>query len=136
MIRREDESVFSKTLIDESSDPQNVGRMSNPDGSAELIGPCGDTMEIYLKMDGDMISQILFYTDGCGPTIACGSMLAKMTKGKRLIEASQIGSGDLEDVLGGLPPERRHCAELAVNTLAKAMLDYEGKKQLNGDDSK
>ena len=68
-------------------------------------------------------------TDGCGPTVACGSMLIKMVEGKSLAEAAAIEAAELIVSLDGLPPEHIHCATLAVNTLHQAIADChpEGK---------
>ena len=63
-------------------------------------------------------------TDGCVTTIAAGSMVTEMAKGKPVDEAIQIGQQDLLESLGGLPEESRHCALLASNTLKEAIIDY------------
>jgi nitrogen fixation NifU-like protein len=60
-------------------------------------------------------------TDGCGATIACGSMLTSMIKGKSLDEAEAITEDDLIAALGGLPEENLHCAHLAIITLRDAL---------------
>ena len=70
------------------------------------------------------IKDACFWTDGCGATIACGSMLTKMIKGEPLEEAADITSERLTNVLGGLPKEHLHCSKLAVNTLQKAIKNY------------
>jgi nitrogen fixation NifU-like protein len=62
-------------------------------------------------------------TDGCGPTVACGSMLTRMVEGASLEQAGDICPKDLLDALDGLPKERQHCAELAVNTLQNALFN-------------
>jgi len=120
-IYREEEAIYSKEVIREYRNPQNVGQMSDPDASAILTGPCGDTIEFYLTMEKGSIKAMMFLTDGCGPSIACGSMLTKMVKGKKIDEARAITKEDLLIALGGLPDESKHCAKLAVDTLQKAL---------------
>lgn len=63
-------------------------------------------------------------TDGCVTTIAAGSMVTEMAKGKPVDEAIQIGQQDILESLDGLPEESRHCALLASNTLKEATIDY------------
>ncbi len=47
--------------------PRNMGEMENPDAVGEVGNPvCGDMMKIYLKIDGDRISDVKFQTFGCG----------------------------------------------------------------------
>ena len=120
-IYREEEAIYSEEVICEYRNPQNVGQMSDPDASAILTGPCGDTMEFYLKMEEGRVKDIVFMTDGCGPSIACGSKLTKMVKGKKIDDTRAITKEDLLIALGGLPDESKHCAKLAVDTLQKAL---------------
>ena len=80
-------------------------------------------MEIFLRVQDSRIEIAAFMTDGCGPTVACGSMLTKMAQGKSLEEAAAIEAADLIVALDGLPPEHVHCATLAVHTLHQAIAD-------------
>ena len=120
-IEAEEASLFSKKVIREYQDPKNVGRMTEPDGFGIITGPCGDTMEIYLRIRDTRVTDVLFMTDGCGSSIACGSMLTRMVKRNAVEDAEEIISRDLLDALDGLPDENLHCAKLAVDTLKKAL---------------
>ena len=120
-VYEQERMIFSDRVIKEYNDPKNIGKMPQPDVFATLTGWCGDTMEIYLKMDHDIIEDISFMTDGCGATIACGSMLTSMVKGKSVEEVKAITDNDLIAVLEGLPEENLHCAHLAIITLEKAL---------------
>ena len=79
-------------------------------------------------MEG-IIIQASFYTDGCGASIASGSMVTEMAKGKNITEAQKIGQQNVLDTLGGLPDESEHCALLAANTLKEAVRDYIAMKR-------
>jgi nitrogen fixation NifU-like protein len=81
-------------------------------------------MEIYLRFQGERIKEVSFMTDGCGPTLACGSMLTSMVRGFTLEEASAIRPEDLIAALDGLPEGSQHCAELAVSTLQNAIFNW------------
>jgi len=118
------ETVYSQTAIDHIRNPRNVGLISNADGQASITGPCGDTMEIWLRVQDCIIEQAAFWTDGCGTTIAAGSMATELAKGKRVAEVFRIAQQDVLDALGGLPDESVHCALLAANTLKEAVKDY------------
>jgi nitrogen fixation NifU-like protein len=119
-LEREQE-LFSAKVLQEARQPRNVGVMLDPDGHALLLGPCGDTMEMFLRIRDSRIQIAAFMTDGCGPTVACGSMLTRMVRGRSLAEAAAIEAADLITALDGLPPEHIHCATLAVHTLRQAM---------------
>ena len=118
------EYVYSETAIDHMRNPRNVGLISSPDGQASITGPCGDTMEIWLRVSDGVIERASFWTDGCGTTIAAGSMVTELARGKRPAEAFRIEQQDVLDALGGLPDGSVHCALLASNTLKQAIQDH------------
>jgi nitrogen fixation protein NifU and related proteins len=115
---------YTEVVIDHAQNPRNVGRIENADGVAMVSGPCGDTMEIWLRVREEVIKEATFWTDGCGTTIAAGSMVTELAKGKTIQEAMRITQKDVLDALGGLPEESQHCALLAANTLKEAVKDY------------
>ena len=124
LVMADARKVYSDTVIDHAMNPRNLGDIPDADGFARVTGPCGDTMEIWLKVKNDSIYQALFWTDGCGPSIASGSMVTEMAKGKSIIKAQKLTQRDVLDALGGLPEESEHCALLATNTLKAATRDY------------
>lgn len=120
-IEYEEETEFSKKVINEYRNPSNFGVIDNPDAVGKTKGPCGDTMQIMLKIDNGKVTDVRFWTDGCGTSIACGSMLTKMIKGKTIEEIFTITSEKLNDELDGLPENHVHCSVLAVNTLKRTV---------------
>jgi nitrogen fixation NifU-like protein len=116
--------VFSETVIEYAYNPRNVGELSDADGVGRVTGTCGDTVQIQIRVENGRIVESRFLTDGCGTSIACGSMLTEMSKGKTIEEALMINSGDLLRSLDGLPEEYVHCTVLAVDTLHAAIDDY------------
>lgn len=114
-------AVYSDKVIEAFYNPKNLGRMPEPDACGIVRGWCGDTMEVYLRLNGERIEQASFMTDGCGPTVACGSALTTMVQGLSLQEVGRITPEALLEALGGLPEESVHCAELAANTLREAL---------------
>jgi nitrogen fixation NifU-like protein len=123
-------ALFSAKVLAEARQPHNMGIMLDADGHALLCGPCGDTMQIFLRVQDSRIEVAVFMTDGCGSTVACGSMLTRMAQGKSLEEAAAIEAADLIIALDGLPPEHVHCATLAVGTLQEAIADHLEKGRL------
>jgi len=119
-----EEQTYSKVVIREYRKPSNFGVMESPDAVGRIKGPCGDTMKIMLKIENGRVVDVRFWTDGCGTSIACGSMLTKMIQGKTFEEASAVASEELNVALGSLPEDHVHCNVLAVNTLQKALKNY------------
>jgi len=129
LIRAEMRKVYSETTIDHAMNPRNLGDTEDADGLGKVTGPCGDTMEIWLRVNSGTIAEASFLTDGCGTTIASGSMVTEMIKGKSVSEARKISQHDVLSALGGLPNESKHCAVLAANTLKEAIRDYLAMKK-------
>jgi len=120
--------VYTETVIDHVMNPRNVGNIDDADGFARITGPCGDTIEIWLKVRNNVVTQATFMADGCGTTIAVGSMVAELAKGKSISQALKVGQQDVLNALGGLPRESRHCALLAADILKEAVKDYLASK--------
>jgi len=80
-------------------------------------------MQIDLRLSDKTIMEAKFLADGCGATIACGSMVTKMAVSKTLDEAKKITPDDLLLAVDGLPDDHLHCAELAVMALREAVVD-------------
>ena len=119
---------YSEKFKDEFLSPRNIGKMQNPDGHANITGICGDTIEMYLTIEDERISNIKFMTDGCGATIACASYVTRTVKGKSIEEALRIKPEDVDSYFEGLPEESKHCAKLAIDTLKAALNMYENKE--------
>jgi nitrogen fixation NifU-like protein len=123
-IQKEVWSGYTEAVIDHAQNPRNMGNMPNADGVGMVTGPCGDTMEIWVGVKEEVIKEATFWTDGCGTTIAAGSMVTELARGKTIGEAMRISQMDVLDALGGLPEESQHCALLASDTLKEAVKDY------------
>jgi nitrogen fixation NifU-like protein len=118
------ERVFSKKTIEHFTNPRNAGEFQAADGLGRASIPCGDTMQICLRVRNDRIIDAKYMTDGCGPVIACGSVLTEMVKGKTINEAMSFTEDDILVGLDGLPDSETHCATLAVSALKQALVDY------------
>jgi nitrogen fixation NifU-like protein len=129
LIKQEMRKIYSETAIEHSMNPRNLGDMEDADGFAKVTGSCGDTMEIWLKVKNGSIANASFLTDGCGTSIASGSMVTELAKGKSVSEAQRLSQQDVLNALGGLPRESEHCALLAADTLKEAIRDYLAMKK-------
>jgi nitrogen fixation NifU-like protein len=131
-IEYEEEQAYSKIVIHEYRNPSNFGVLENPDAVGKIKGSCGDTMKISLKIENGRIIDARFWTDGCGATIACGSMLTKIIKEKTPQDANEISSSQLLEALESLPIEHQHCIILAINSLQNAIRNYDSKINMLG----
>jgi len=109
-----------------------MGCFDHPDACGKFTGWCGDSMEIQFLLDGDIIKEARYMTDGCGATIACGSMLTTMATGLSLDQAMKISPEDLLEKLETIPEDHEHCLSLAVSTLRKTIEYAQDKRKETG----
>jgi nitrogen fixation NifU-like protein len=128
--------VYSAELLDHFQNPRNAGEIEDPDASARLENPvCGDILELSLRLErrlekglkkrldktklhDNRIADIRFRAKGCVPTMACGSAITELVKGKNVDEARKLNRDELVRKIGGLPQASAHASHLAVDTLA------------------
>jgi nitrogen fixation NifU-like protein len=123
------QKMYSEKVMDHFTNPRNVGEIADADGVGEVGNPqCGDIMRVYVDIEGDIIKDIKFKTFGCGAAVATSSMVTEMVKGKTITEALEISNKTVAEALGGLPPLKMHCSNLAADALHAAIKDYLAKK--------
>lgn len=122
--------MYTEKVMDHFTNPRNVGEIENPDGVGEVgNAKCGDIMRIYLDVEGDIIKDVKFKTFGCGAAVATSSMVTEMVKGKTIDEAMVISNAAVAEALGGLPPAKMHCSNLAADALHAAIVNYREKQE-------
>ena len=121
-------SGYSDRAIEYYENHLNFGSIENPDAQYIYTGPCGDTMEIFLKITSDVITDAKFQAIGCAGSFTSGSALTKMINGKTLKDCEKLDENDILNHLGAIPQQKVHCARLAILTLKKAIELYEKKE--------
>ncbi|MDE6004358.1 MAG: Fe-S cluster assembly scaffold protein NifU [Oscillospiraceae bacterium] len=120
---------YSEKVMDHFTNPRNVGEIENADGIGEVgNAKCGDIMKMYLKIDGDVITDVKFKTFGCGAAVATSSMATEMIKGKTINEVLKLTNKAVMEALDGLPPVKVHCSVLAEQAVKAALTDYYKKQ--------
>ncbi len=126
-IYNETRQEFGEIAYKRWREPKFMGRIDMPDGYAKLTGTCGDTMEIFLKFENGRVVAASFMTDGCGPSVVCGSYAAELANGKSPEELADFNGDMILDIVDGLPKDHEHCAFLSAETVKRALDDYMGK---------
>ncbi|ABZ84423.1 nitrogen-fixing nifu-like protein [Heliomicrobium modesticaldum Ice1] len=122
--------MYTDKVMDHFMNPRNVGEIENASGVGEVgNASCGDIMRIYLDVEDNIIKDVKFKTFGCGAAIATSSMVTELIKGKTIDEALGLTNRAVADALGGLPPQKMHCSNLAADALHKAIADYKAKQE-------
>lgn len=123
--------LYNQKVQDLFLEPRNLGEIENADGVGEVgNAKCGDIMKIWIKVDPktQKLKDVKFKTFGCAAAIATSSIITDMAMGKTLVEAEEITNKDVAEELGGLPPAKMHCSNLAAEALKKAIQEYKSKK--------
>ena len=133
--------LYREILLDHNSKPRNFRRRGDANRSADGYNPlCGDKVELYLKVDDQVIADVGFQGSGCAISRASASMLTQSIKGQSVERAQQIFEAfhrmltepeaeldydtleDLESLAGVSEfPTRIKCAVLAWHTLRAAL---------------
>ena len=117
---------YSEKVLDHFRNPRNVGTLEGDDVVVGKVGnpTCGDIMEVFIRIDGEKITEAKFRTFGCGSAIATTSMTTEMVIGMTLDEAMALTREDVAGELDGLPPVKMHCSNLAADALHEAINNY------------
>ncbi len=98
--------------------------MREPDGVGEdEFTECMDLARFYLRVRDGRVEQARFQAYGCGPTLAACSAGTEVAAGSTLEDLAGMPATLIESAVGGLPPERRHAADVVAGALRAAARD-------------
>jgi nitrogen fixation NifU-like protein len=119
------DQAYSSKVMEHFANPRNVGEIPNADGIGKVGNAiCGDIMNMYIKVENNIITDVKFKTFGCGAAIATSSMSTEMIMGKSIEEALALTNDAVAEALGGLPRVKMHCSVLAEQAVRSAIDDY------------
>ena len=118
------ESGYADKAISYYLEKPYMGELPDADHVSEMLGSCGDTMKIFLKIDGDIVSDVRYQVLGCPGAISAAMALVDLVRGKTLDAARAVNDGDVFQLLEDLPSKKHHCIQLAVKTFHKALDEY------------
>ena len=111
--------------MDHFTNPRNVGEIADASGVGTVgNAKCGDIMQMFIKVENDIIVDVKFKTFGCGAAIATSSMATELIKGKSIDDALKLTNAAVVEALEGLPPVKVHCSVLAEEAVKTAVADY------------
>ncbi|MEM3781853.1 MAG: iron-sulfur cluster assembly scaffold protein [Candidatus Micrarchaeaceae archaeon] len=121
--------IYAEELINNYEHPDSKGTI---EGASAIMHEenvsCGDTITIYLKIEGGVVKDAKFDGNGCIISMGVANMLMNYLKGKTLNYIEAFGKDDLFRLIGIDPgPARLHCATLSLRAAKKAVLDFENK---------
>lgn len=83
--------LYQEIILDHNKHPRNFRKMEDAYCSVEGYNPlCGDHYIVYLKMDGEVISDVAFEGTGCAISKASASVMSTILKGKTRSDAEEL----------------------------------------------
>lgn len=117
---------LSGAVFDHYRHPRNAGQIDDANASGQADNPaCGDAMQLFAHVENGRIVRASCKTFGCAPAVAAGSVLTELLAGLPLADAAQLGPAAIEEALGGLPPMKRHAAQLAADATQALVKNYQ-----------
>lgn len=119
---------YADPAIDYYLEKKYMGTIEDADQVSEKIGSCGDTMKIYIKLNGDrVIKDIRYEITGCAGAISAAMAAVELAKGKTLDQALAINDGDVFNALESIPEKKHHCIQLAVKTMHQGIEEFKSE---------
>ena len=135
------DALYQEVILDHNRKPRNFREIENADRRVEGRNPlCGDQVTVFVKLDGDRVSDVSFKGTGCAVSKSSASIMTQTVKGKTVAETRQLFhrfhemiTGKMTDAqrgqmgslaaLGGVSkfPLRVKCATLAWHALRSAL---------------
>ena len=119
------ESGYSEKAIKYYIEKPYMGDLPDANQTSEMLGTCGDTMKVYLKIDQDIITDVRYQVLGCPGAVSAAMAVVDVVRGKSIHYARSINDGDIFKLLEEIPAKKHHCIQLAVKTLIKALDEYQ-----------
>ena len=110
-------ALYQDVILEHNRAPRNFRRMDDADRHAEGRNPlCGDQLTVWLKLDGDVITDVTFEGSGCAISKASASLMTAAVKGKTRPEVQRLFERFHELVTGKAPADgrREDLGKLAV----------------------
>lgn len=105
--------MYNDIIINNFSDPENVGELAIPDVKYELGNPvCGDRIEIHLALKDNKIDEAKFRAWGCATSIATANIFCSSIKDTSIEQIQARNTDEIADMLGELEPSQQHCVEM------------------------
>ena len=109
--------LYQETILEHNKNPRNFREIENADKTADGNNPlCGDALRVYVKVDGETVTDVAFKGSGCAISKASASMMTQAVKGRTREEAEELFNEFHNMVTGSLDPEKEetHLGRLRI----------------------
>jgi molybdenum cofactor cytidylyltransferase len=118
--------TYTDLVIEHFRRPLNKGRHPKANAGAEGANPlCGDRIRMECEVSGARVITAMFTGDACAICVASASLLSDRVRGMSVREIMTLSDDEVIDALqGAVPPARRRCATLPLETLRQALTPF------------
>ncbi len=135
-LTEEMKKAYSEKAYGHAVNPRNMGNFEDANGYGEHTDSHGDGMQVWLKIEDDVVKRAGFWAKGCTTLVAAGSAMTELVTGLTVSEIMELTPEKIIETLEGLPPGTEHCADIAIGALQEAAISYyvsQLHKQISGD---
>jgi nitrogen fixation NifU-like protein len=109
------DDLYQDVILDHGRKPRNFRKLAEATSEVEGMNPlCGDHYRLYVKLDGDRISDLTFEGSGCAISKASASLMTSALKGKTIAEAEETFQRFQAMVVEGDKTQAQGLGKLAV----------------------
>lgn len=116
---------MSAETLEHLMNPKNYGKLDNANGiGVALDEKTKEYVIFYTLLNGDIIEDAKFATNGCQDTVVIGSMFSDMIIGNDLDYANGAIQ-KMHEKLGQLSAQQQICADIVFSSFIASMKNYE-----------
>lgn len=115
--------LYQEIVLEHAEHPHNFGALSGATHTVkDANASCGDLIELQLKIEKGIITEVKWRGIGCAISTASASILTDLIQGKTLQQAKKLSTKDLLKEMGmtTILPTREKCVSLPLRVLQKA----------------
>ncbi len=137
------DTLYRQVIMDHYKKPRNRGVLAENNLTINMNNPtCGDRIQLTLKVDDGIVTDVKFEGEGCSISMSSASMMTQAIKGKKVEDALKLAKifsdmmqgkdfddedvdlGDIEALQGVSKfPARIKCATLAWKAMEKGLTE-------------
>jgi nitrogen fixation NifU-like protein len=93
--------LYQSVILDHNRKPRNYGPLADAGGLAEGRNPlCGDNVTVWVKTEGERVTEIGFVGEGCAISRASASIMTTVLKGQTQFDAVALAD-EFQSILTG-----------------------------------
>ena len=120
--------MYSNKIMEEFYNPENYGVIKGASGVGKVVSDVGsEIIKIYIKVEGDKVTEAQYQTYGGVVAIACTNIAIKLIMGKSLSAISRMNENNILEITGEIPENKMYVVTLVVNAMHAAVESYYNK---------